>query len=538
MKKIISILFIVLSGTFWCSAQAPDTGNIEPWPTCQAFFTDAYNDSVMLFKEGYMYNFTDLSYGNILYWNWNFGDSITSDEENPHHCYNNRGIYNVCLTVKGENCMSTYCNTVYAGLQAPCYITGTVKDYTGLDGCGLLIGLDDGELLEPAEMVPNFELKAGQRVKLSYTELTDRASICMAGKIVRVTCIEEIRPDTCSAAFTHYALPWISSLPPLYQFECLSANNDTQYSWDFGDGTVSNEESPTHRYNVSGYYTVCLTISNSGNCSDTHCETCFFEGNIPQTGLCNSYIRLATDIILDGHTCNGTATASLVDSAGDQVNASGYLWSTGETGPAIMGLCPGQVYTVIVTDASGCAVSGSFSFDGTYTYPDSLFGYVNYRQNDTNFIFNLPVYSDSVYCTWEFGDGNTAVGSTVNHAYGSGDSQTVLLKVYDLKGNLLYNQEIKVSPGISTGTENPVADTPVVYPIPADDVLNVVLSENGNSIDKIDILSANGQVLKQTRTIRQNNRAVQIEVSSLPAGFYIGRLILSDGSMQTFKFLK
>ena len=72
-----------------------------------------------------------------------------------------------------------------------CDIEGTVKDYTGLDGCGLLIDLKDGSRLEPVEIEGDFKLKAGQKILFSYEVLTDQASTCQAGDIVRVTCIRE-----------------------------------------------------------------------------------------------------------------------------------------------------------------------------------------------------------------------------------------------------------------------------------------------------------------------------------------------------------
>jgi len=40
--------------------------------------------------------------GNIVSWHWDFGDGETSNEENPSHIYDRRGIYDVTLTVKDE----------------------------------------------------------------------------------------------------------------------------------------------------------------------------------------------------------------------------------------------------------------------------------------------------------------------------------------------------------------------------------------------------------------------------------------------------
>ena len=77
-----------------------------------------------------------------------------------------------------------------------CNLNGTVKDYTGLDGCGYLIELDNGPRLEPAIVHDSIKFYDGQRVRLSYTERNDMVSICMAGVIAEITCIEEIEPDT------------------------------------------------------------------------------------------------------------------------------------------------------------------------------------------------------------------------------------------------------------------------------------------------------------------------------------------------------
>jgi hypothetical protein len=254
--------------------------------------------------------------------------------------------------------------------------------------------------------------------------------------------------------------------------------------------------------------------------------------------LCDHFIKLNTEIILNGQVCNGTASVKLVDKEGYEVYASDYLWSTGENTPAIQNLCPGINYSVIVTDSTGCAVSGSFSFGGSVILPDSLFGYWNFQQDDKQFVFNIPVYSDSVYCEWDFGDGETAGGSSVNHTYESDQEQLVVLRVYDLNGNLLYNQQIPVTPGTPTRLRDLKKTPLMVYPTPATDMLNIKMSSDFGGARQVEILTSNGQVVDVKSGLTQNNSIIQLDVSGLPAGFYIGKLVYNNGMQQPFRFVK
>ena len=78
----------------------------------------------------------------------------------------------------------------------------------------------------------------------------------------------------CNASFS-VILDSLSTAPYLYHFKDLSTGAFNKWTWDFGDGTTSQELNPSHQYAQSGTYPVCLTIedqNNLSNCFDQACQ--------------------------------------------------------------------------------------------------------------------------------------------------------------------------------------------------------------------------------------------------------------------------
>ncbi|MBK6263961.1 hypothetical protein JKA74_02840 [Marivirga sp. S37H4] len=101
------------------------------------------------------------------------------------------------------------CEPESAYISKDCVYVATVEDLTGLDGCGYLFKLENGDYLEPVwrwgfcgtpplpegateDSLWNFNYKAGQRVRLGFEPANDVGSICMKGKPVIITCLEII----------------------------------------------------------------------------------------------------------------------------------------------------------------------------------------------------------------------------------------------------------------------------------------------------------------------------------------------------------
>lgn len=77
----------------------------------------------------------------------------------------------------------------------------------------------------------------------------------------------------CSNPYANAAIsvddPTRTVIDPSFQF-FNNSTNATSYSWDFGDGTGSNETNPNHSYEGNaGSYTVMLAANNQFGCPDT-----------------------------------------------------------------------------------------------------------------------------------------------------------------------------------------------------------------------------------------------------------------------------
>lgn len=98
------------------------------------------------------------------------------------------------------------CNPAEDLPQADCGTRATVKDLTGLDGCGFVFVLENGTQLQPyypaqstdgqPSSLQNFPLTDGQQVTIAYELRPDMSSICMVGPVAAISCIQTVAAPT------------------------------------------------------------------------------------------------------------------------------------------------------------------------------------------------------------------------------------------------------------------------------------------------------------------------------------------------------
>ncbi len=104
----------------------------------------------------------------------------------------------------------------------------------------------------------------------------------------------------------------------------VSDYEPTEWLWDFGDGSTSEERNPMHSFSQNGTYEICLTVSNAHG-SDTSCET--FQ--VGSTSISEEELEIAVnvypnpvqeDMFIDiGSYYPGEARVMLYDMHGRQV---------------------------------------------------------------------------------------------------------------------------------------------------------------------------------------------------------------------------
>lgn len=228
-----------------------------------------------------MIEFTDLSYdldGGIAYWYWDFGDGNNATVQHPNHTYYDNGVYNVTLTVTDVYGVTDQhvqlVNVLNVAPSPAFYHTPLVA--TDLDE----INFSDISSDIDGKIVSWFwDFGDGNSSYKKYTthKYADNGTYIV---ILQVTdddnTVEEITKTLTILNVAPMALfnyqPSNPTFNDTIQFFDVSNELDgiiEEWYWDFGDGSGSSEQSPIHRYNNEGKYTVTLSVTDNDGASSS-----------------------------------------------------------------------------------------------------------------------------------------------------------------------------------------------------------------------------------------------------------------------------
>ena len=354
----------------------------------------------------------------ITTWIWNYGDGIIDTLTSPpfQHAYSGPGLYHIWLTVvDSKGCSDTYLNIGAINISKPIArfksadtlsCPGKAINFTdSSSGPSLNYNWDfgDGNGSVAANPVHSYATDGVYTVRLVITD-----EYGCKDTLTRPGYISIISPK---ATFT--MSDSVGTCPPLFVSFTNTSLNYTSVNWDFGDGTSTQSDNPSHFYSIPGTYIAKLVITSPGGCVDSILKPILLRG--PQGSF--SY---------GPH--NGCMPLTINFTASTQDRLS-FIWDFNDgsiifTSDSLIShtyTVPGNyIPKMILVDAGGCQVP--------ITGPDTImvkgvvahFNYTATAYCDSGFI----AFTDSSHgndlitgYNWQFGDGGQSVIQNPIHHY-------------------------------------------------------------------------------------------------------------------------
>ncbi len=223
---------------------------------------------------------------------WLFGDGTTSNDIAPTHTYANAGNYEVCLVAEWQNCFDSTCTYIAVGSD-PCanlsanFSASTTPSGTifsnGTTGTGFQSiwswTFGDGDTSDDPQPIHTYAEPG-----IYYTCLTVNSQYEYEGQVI--TCVDSVCIDVtieelgaCDDVEACILANDYGNGTFLFE-NCSTPIANSQFEWDFGDGTSDNGMIADHIYSQAGSYTVCLTMYWQ-NCVDSTCTNIIVEGANP-----------------------------------------------------------------------------------------------------------------------------------------------------------------------------------------------------------------------------------------------------------------
>lgn len=390
--------------------------------------------------------FTDLSSGgNIMHWNWDFGDGIIDSIQNPSHTYNTAGTFTATLIVTTtEGCKDTISLPVnvyplpFVSFSSTTVCVGNPTCFTDMTS------ISSGTITTWSW---NFGDPNSGPNNISNAQHPCHVFSAVGTYNVLLTVTSNFGCQSTTL------FPATVLAPPVAAFSassvCLNSptvftNNSVggmQWFWQFGDGNTSTQQHPSHTYLGYGNYIVTLIVSSSPNCADTIMDTVTVNP-IP-------IVNFVSDTV-----CMGDTTSFLDLSFIPSGTISQWFWNFGnghtsslQNPQHVFSYAGNHTVTLTAVSNNGCSVTVPGS---VLVHPLPVADFSS-SPPPVGLLVDVVEFTDLssgsvVQWFWDFGDGDTTSQQNPSHLYSDTGIYIVTLVAISDKGcrdTVRYPYEIR-----------------------------------------------------------------------------------------------
>ncbi len=396
---------------------------------------------------------------------WYFGDGSTSTEMNPTKAYSAAGTYEIKLIANFGNCTDSAFRKITI-LQKPVADFSIDKtnscatpfntNFTNLSLNGVDYSWSFGDGGTSTDINPSHAYTKEGIFDVTLT-VTNGAgcsqSITKSGLVqINLPHIQILNaPDSGCTPFTK-TLAYTSNMPL------------TSYTWDLGDGNISNEASPENTYTHPGRYTVTLTGETDNGCRATAVmQDAIIASDKPHVEFS------ATPLI----ACAIQEINFTDESTGDITK---WFWNfhNGTStlqNPTHVFSDTGAFNIQLIVWNSGCSDTLEKEKYIYINSPIAKFNYTNSCEDPYQKTFTDKSKGADTWF-WEFGDGTTSTLQSPVHTYSKQGTYTVKLTVYNNTTGCSFDTKQAI-PVVITSSLFYASDTiicknsPVTFSVPA-----------------------------------------------------------------------
>jgi len=357
----------------------------------------------------------------VVSWLWDFGDGTTSTFANPVHVYADTGSYDVSLVIQtNDGCIDSILLTDYIMVGEP--VQGLDFVVSPPEACAIEPIIFTNTSLSPNVISWTWDFGDGQTFAGMNTvhlyQDTGYFHVSLIGESA-LGCRDTLTQDSAVKIIEPVALfsinPTLNCTTPATVNFIDQSIVPTSWLWDFGDGTTSTSQNPTHTYANPGSYNVSLTVFNSStSCSDDIMMVVEIRDPLAD------FSASATE------ACVGTPLSF----SNLSINATSFLWDFGD-GNVSTDASPMYAYTqagtfdvsLVVSDELGCTDSivrthyidiGNLAVNASFLLSDTC---VPATAAFTDISTAVPHDSTLISWAWSFGDGATSTQQNPVHMY-------------------------------------------------------------------------------------------------------------------------